>query len=122
MLAASDLIGIPFVDHGRSPVPGFDCIGLALYLRPDLHFLDRHDYDIGSSQNLLAEAILRLTPREGKPCPKDILVFNFRGKGPDHVGVYLGANRFIHVLYGRRVTAPRLVGIYKKRLIGVYCG
>ena len=119
---ARDLLGVPFVPHGRSPVPGFDCIGLTLYLRPDLRFLDRDDYDIAGSQNLLAEAILRLAPREGEPHPGDILVFSFRGMGPDHVGVYLGGGRFIHVLYGRKVTSPRLVGVYRKCLIGVYRG
>ena len=97
----NDLLGIPFIDGGRSKDNGFDCWGLVMevYRRFGI-FL--HDYKIGcmeaSKINNEIESSKEFWKRIGRnelvsPC---LVVIKFNSEYCNHTGVYVGNGKFIH--------------------------
>jgi cell wall-associated NlpC family hydrolase len=85
---AERFLGVPYVWGGASPVPGFDCSGLALYVYAQLGIQLTHytgaQFDEG----------LRL-PREELQ-PGDLVFFdNDPLREPQHEGIYIGDDDFI---------------------------
>ena len=82
-LLAHHLVGVPYSWGGDSPQTGFDCSGL-------VRFVYAHFGTSGSRT-----AATRLRPRvrvpRGKLQPGDLVFFD----GVGHVGMYVGAGRFI---------------------------
>lgn len=99
MLNVRDLIGVPFKDKGRDINSGLDCWGLAqvIFARYDIilpdYLISCHD---SNAFNTLAEQsrpqwIKLDTPQE--PC---IIAIKFNTNVINHVGVYIGDNKFMH--------------------------
>lgn len=94
---ARSLLGSPVVWGGASPTEGFDCSGLVQYVfrqaginlprTADLQFL------VGRTVTLSA---LR---------PGDLVYYTTYEPGASHVGIYIGADKFIHTSYSKGVVA-----------------
>ncbi len=83
-------VGQAYVWGGESPQTGFDCSGLVQYVLsavgitvPRTSFAQ---YQVGSAVSLNALQ------------PGDLLFFATYGTGPSHVGIYIGAGRFVNAL------------------------
>lgn len=118
----SDLVGKPYVSHGRGP-SGYDCYGLVLEVErrmgagmPDFEYKDFHGLMEISSKRLLEEG---KAEEVGEPVPGALCLFrNFRGMA-SHIGVYLGDDLFIHCHYKRGVCIERF-SPYRMTAVGVY--
>ena len=94
---ARSLLGRPVVWGGASPTEGFDCSGLVQYVfrqagitlprTADLQFL------VGRT---VSPAALR---------PGDLVYYTTYEPGASHVGIYIGADKFIHTSYSKGVVA-----------------
>ena len=94
---ARSLLGRPVVWGGASPAEGFDCSGLVQYVfrqaginlprTADLQFL------VGRT---VSPAALR---------PGDLVYYTTYEPGASHVGIYIGADKFIHTSYSKGVVA-----------------
>jgi len=86
--AARHFLGLPYRWGGMSERHGMDCSGLikALFatLHVDLPRTSREQFHAG--ENVAVENL-----QAG-----DLLFFSSDGVTPDHVGLYLGDNRFVH--------------------------
>lgn len=94
---ARRLLGVPYRYGGDSPRSGFDCSGLVRYVfgqfGVDLPHSSYADYGLG-----------RQVPRSSLR-PGDLVFFD----GVGHVGLYVGAGRFIHAPHsGTTVTVASL--------------
>lgn len=99
----SDLIGVPFVNHGRSISDGFDCYGLAIEVERRFgHKLDDavYEYSVDSSFTENAPKIIKqmnkkvyktTTPKAG-----DVVLFANNKGDMVHIGVILNGDDFIH--------------------------
>ena len=103
MIDYSDLLGIPFVNHGRSP-RGYDCYGLVMevYRRFGIAIPEfAGDWDDADKINGIVQGEAR-SPHwraVSAPLPVPCLVALRMGvpRGVvNHTGVYLGNGKFIH--------------------------
>lgn len=105
-------LGTPYKFGGRSPQTGFDCSGLAWWVHRQAGL------DIpGSSETQFAGG--SQVPR-GDLSPGDLVFFTTERRGPSHVGISLGGDRFVHApKKGRTVTIEALSDRYwKARFLG----
>lgn len=100
---AKKLLGIKYV-YGGSSTKGFDCSGFVGYVFK--HFgidLERASRDMGGRGTAVKKADLQ---------PGDLVFFDTNGNlnGINHVGIYIGSNKFIHASSGsgRKVTISSL--------------
>lgn len=96
--AARRYLGVPYRYGGSSP-QGMDCSG----------YVQRVFLDLGIPLPRTTQALWRTLPPAQELRPGDLVFFNFQGgRGVDHVGIYLGAGRFVHAntLKGRVVEEP----------------
>lgn len=100
---AKTLLGIKYV-YGGSSTKGFDCSGFVSYVFD--HFginLERSSRDMGNNGISVKKAGLK---------PGDLVFFDTNGglNGINHVGIYIGSNKFIHASsgIGRKVTVSSL--------------
>ena len=84
---AETLLGLPYREGGSLP-NGFDCSGLVNYV------FARHGLAVPRDVRRLALAGAEV-PRGGI-APGDLVFFAMTGDGPTHVGIAIGAGRFIH--------------------------
>jgi cell wall-associated NlpC family hydrolase len=104
MIDYEDLIGIPFVNHGRDRRTGFDCYGLVMevYRRFGIELPEfTADWDDEDKINSIVqrEAGSSSWQRVEQPLPVPCLVALRMGTPPgivNHTGVYLGNGKFIH--------------------------
>lgn len=86
---ARSVIGTPYRYGGMSPVSGFDCSGLVVWV------YETHGVDLPRTtweQTRSGQAV-----PSGQLLPGDIIVFKLGGKQPYlHTGIYSGENTFIH--------------------------
>lgn len=100
-----DLIGIPFINHGRDMRTGFDCYGLVIeiYRRMGIHIPEFNaDWDDCQKINgiIQQQAVLPNWKKCVPPYPVPCLVAIRMGTAPgivNHTGVYIGKNKFIHI-------------------------
>lgn len=119
---AGDLIGKPYINHGRGP-DGYDCYGLVLEVErrmgtvmPDFEYTDIQGMVELTSEKLLSEG---RAVEVGDPVPGALILFrNFRGMAT-HIGVYLGDDLFIHCHIRRGVCVERF-SPYRMTAAGVY--
>jgi len=103
--AAKPWMGAPYVYGGTSP-DGVDCSGFVQQIYIQV-------FDIKLPRTT-AEMYERGTFVRGNwlQCG-DLLFFkNIRGRGVDHVGIYIGENRFIHASSSRGVVISDLTSDY----------
>lgn len=103
----SDLIGVPYKEHGRDKT-GLDCYGLAIeVLRrygktlPDVVYDRDHDYEL-SNENAPLLPLVKIDEAE-EGC-----LIEMRYRGELHIGVYIGNHRFIHATRGQGVRLSHL--------------
>jgi cell wall-associated NlpC family hydrolase len=103
---ARSVIGTPYRYGGLSPVSGFDCSGLVVWV------YETHGVDLPRTtweQTRAGQAV-----PVGQMHPGDIVVFKLGGKRTYlHTGIYTGGNTFIHSpRSGGRVREESLSGPY----------
>jgi cell wall-associated NlpC family hydrolase len=90
LFRAIGLVGTPYRFGGNTPEGGFDCSGLVGYVFRDA---------AGVSLPRTSEEISRIDAenvRRGDLESGDIVLFNHHGGAITHVGIYVGAGRFVH--------------------------
>jgi cell wall-associated NlpC family hydrolase len=105
---AKGFIGVPYRYGGSSPRSGFDCSGFT-------SFVYRH-FGVALPRSSYAQfAVGRVVARHALQ-PGDLVFFH----GVGHVGMYIGAGRFIHSpSSGKRVQVTSLAeGWYRSRYVG----
>lgn len=106
---AQSLIGTPYKYGGNSPDTGFDCSGFVGHVYRETRGLNLPR----SSQSLAIQG--RVLNRD-ELAVGDLVFFNTRRKKFSHVGIYLGANTFIHApSHGGRVRMDDLTQDYWRR-------
>lgn len=97
LAGARSLIGRPVVWGGASPAEGFDCSGLVQYVFRQ------------AGINLPRTADLQfLVGRTVSPAalqPGDLVYYTTYEPGASHVGIYIGADKFIHTSFSQGVVA-----------------
>jgi len=101
------LLGIKYV-YGGSTTKGFDCSGFVSYVFNKFGItLPRSSKDMGNGGIAVKKADLK---------PGDLVFFDTNGglNGINHVGIYIGNNKFIHASssLGRKVTISSLGDSY----------
>jgi cell wall-associated NlpC family hydrolase len=100
-------LGTPYTYGGTSPSSGFDCSGFTRFVYAHFGIVLPHWSD---SQFGLGRQVSRSGLRPG-----DLVFFD----GLGHVGIYVGAGRFIHAPHsGTRVAIDPLDGWYAARYDG----
>jgi len=84
---AERFLGVAYVWGGASPLTGFDCSGLAMYVYAQLGISLTHYTGAQFTQGL------RVSREELEPGD---LVFFDGAADPQHEGIYIGGGRFIH--------------------------
>jgi cell wall-associated NlpC family hydrolase len=105
---ASKMVGRPYRFGGSSPSAGFDCSGLVQYSYRHAGITLPHSTDKQRSASRLVKVA---DLRRG-----DLLFFHQEGKKHGHVGIYLGAGKFVHApSSGKTVRSDRLDSPYWKK-------
>jgi len=131
MANVDDLIGIPFVDEGRSPA-GYDCWGLAMevasrfaHVLPEFYICAKDTLQINKVMNnnkTLADQ--NENPKWKhltKPDPGCLILLTNTICGVNHAGIYLGQDKFIHTLRNIGVHIDKITGpMWKRRIKGFY--
>jgi murein DD-endopeptidase len=108
---AASLVGSPY-HFGGADGAGFDCSGLALYVHERVGLaIPRTAAEQQRAAHPVALAQL---------APGDLVFFDMRARGIDHVGIYAGEGRFIHARRaGSAVSYGDLSGgFYARHLVG----
>jgi cell wall-associated NlpC family hydrolase len=105
-LSLDELLGIPYRAGGSAP-DGFDCSGLVHYLYKQLFLmiLPRTAEELAALGSVVAETMLRRG---------DLVFFSIEGQRIDHVGIFLGSNRFAHAA-NNGVKIDNLLDTYYRR-------
>ena len=105
---ATKMLGRPYRFGGATPSAGFDCSGLVQYSFRQAGVAVPHNTE---RQRLASRPVRRSELRRG-----DLLFFDLEGKKSSHVGIYLGAGKFVHApSSGKQVRSDRLDAPYWKK-------
>jgi cell wall-associated NlpC family hydrolase len=109
---AAKMVGRPYHFGGATPSSGFDCSGLVQYSFRQAGVALPHNTD---KQRSVSRPVKLSELRRG-----DLLFFDQEGKKSSHVGIYVGAGKFVHAPSSRKhVRSDRLDSPYwKKHLAG----
>jgi uncharacterized protein YraI len=110
---AKNLLGITYVYEGASP-RGFDCSGFTKYVFSKIGIILPHR----AKGQMEKGAVI---PSKAELLPGDLVFFKTNGSSKvNHVGIYLGENRFIHASsgYGAVRISPLDSGYYYHRYFG----
>jgi murein DD-endopeptidase len=105
---AAKMVGTPYRFGGASPSSGFDCSGLVYfsYRQAGIRLPRTTEHQLLASSSVSLSEL-----RHG-----DLLFFDQDGKKNSHVGIYLGAGRFVHApSSGKRVRTDELRSSYWRR-------
>lgn len=102
VLIALSQVGVPYRWGGHTPLTGFDCSGLVVYVY-------QQALQLKLPRTTFAQA------RDSRPVdpqglrPADLVFFNTLGPAYSHVGIYIGNFRFVHApTSGSTVQIDRL--------------
>ncbi len=112
LLAAQELLGVPYKYGGETPEEGLDCSGLVLYA------LKQEGFELPRTAHAQYRATHPIQKAELQP--GDLVFFRIRrGRHIDHVGIYLGESQFIHApSHNKHVTIAKLDdGYWKRRFV-----
>lgn len=110
MLDISDLIGIPYKEHGRTKEEGFDCYGLAIEVCSRLGFklndvvYNNHNSELSNKYNNTLNIIEYDILEEGT-------ILEMQIHDELHIGVCLDSQYFIHATYNQGVRISRIGSI-----------
>lgn len=121
MLNYQDLVGIPFVDGGRTP-QGLDCWGLVRYIYQQ-RGVQLPNYPIDpKNRDAVHQALVKGAAssweKVEQPQEGDVVLLELAIRCANHVGVYIGHGNFIHA-YGTSVVIDRL-SHWQSRVVGFY--
>ncbi|MGN6580676.1 MAG: C40 family peptidase [Bordetella sp.] len=85
---ALEQLGTPYRYGGDSPATGFDCSGLIQYAA-------KHSIGMTLPRNAAEQAAFGIPIARSELRPGDLVFFNTMGARYSHVGIYLGADRFV---------------------------
>lgn len=91
-MMAMSLIGTPYVWGGNTPASGFDCSGLVKYVFHETQGLPLPRTSRAMSQYKTSQKVTRIRQLQ----PGDLVFFATGRKGINHVGIYVGDERFVH--------------------------
>lgn len=119
-----DIIGLPFVDGGRSADTGFDCWGLAreVYRR---YGIDLPDYRISAlntkkiSEQMAEDKPAWIKVSDPLPVPCLVVIQLSCDSWANHVGVHIGNGLFIHAYRNTGVVIDRLKR-WRSSIVGFY--
>ena len=105
--------GVPYRNGGTDPSSGFDCSGLVWYVYA------QHGRQVPRTVAELFQAGIDVDPANLQA--GDLVFFDISGRGPSHVGIALGGDRFVHAPNSRgEVRVERLEASYwASRLVGI---
>ncbi len=108
VVQAVSQLGTPYRWGGESAESGFDCSGLTQFA------FHRANLDLPRTSREQYRATRRV--ERGDLRPGDLVFFRLKGKRIDHVGIYVGNNRFVHApSRGKDVSFARLDNAYWSR-------
>lgn len=97
---------------GNSPMKGFDCSGLTQYST-------QQGANISIPRTAAAQYKVALKVPRQEAGRGDLVFFRTHGQQVSHVGIYLGANKFVHApRTGKPIMVSKLEGYWKRRLVG----
>lgn len=108
---AKKQIGTRYVWGGASPKTGFDCSGLV-----------QHSIKTGADVKVPRTAAQQYKVAVKVPGNEasrgDLIFFKTTGNAVNHVGIYLGDNKFVHApRTGRKITTSKLSAYWKQRFV-----
>lgn len=124
MINFDDLIGKPFDENGYGP-EAYSCYGLAVEV------FKRYGIDIprtnisvcaskqASQKEIIDHLALYWQPAKGIIAPTGLVIQSTNPDFANHLGVYIGNKKIIHITINRNVTIDRL-DQWKSRIIGYY--
>ena len=97
LAVAQDMLGQPVVWGGASPAQGFDCSGLVQYVyrQAGINLPRTADLQFLTGRTVLPDALQ----------PGDLVYFTTYEPGASHVGIYIGANKFIHTSFSQGIVS-----------------
>lgn len=122
-----DLIGIPYLIHGRDPKVGLDCYGLVRVASTRMGFFSPDYGNPSCDPSFLTtmketEPIKDLYVELKKPEPGCLVTFCVKRPYTTHIGIVLDdCNRFLHVMRNKNVCIERLDSLlWKNKITGYY--
>ena len=107
LATAKRYLGTRYRYGGETPTAGFDCSGFVQYV------FSRNGITLPRTSRLQASAGASVSLNIESLHPGDLLLFSSKGRGIDHVAIYLGDNRMLHSSAGASgvmyedLTSPR---------------
>ncbi len=89
VLIALSQVGLPYRWGGLSPIAGFDCSGLVVYVF-------NQSIQLAVPRTAAAQARAGRGVRRADLRPADLVFYNTMRQRYSHVGIYVGRNRFVH--------------------------
>lgn len=112
LLQSISLIGIPYRWGGNTPEQGMDCSGFIHYV-----FKKSLGIDLPRTAAEMAKIGIRVSLDELEP--GDLIFFTFHHRYIDHIGMYIGDNRFIQSPHtGDSIKVTELNSAWRSKVTG----
>ena len=106
-------LGIPYSFGSKDPSTGFDCSGFVSYV-----YEKAINYKLPSGSRFQFAKGGGLLVNYEQLNPGDLMFFSHTGKSINHVGIYVGDEKFIHApRTGRRISIDEIGRYWKQRFV-----
>ena len=106
-------LGIPYSFGSKDPATGFDCSGYVSYV-----YEKAINYVLPAGSKFQFANGGGLLVNYEQLQPGDLMFFSHTGKSINHVGIYVGEEKFIHApRTGRRISVDELGRYWKQRFV-----